>query len=642
MFSRRHGVGRRGVAVLLLALAALLAAAGPAAAHPTLLMTVPAAGYTGDGPLPQVVLAFDEPVTVTADAVSLTSASGQHVPTRRLQRRAGGRQLILPLLTPLTSGQFRVRWQVTAADGDVVDGAFTFGVGAAAPKALRDGGNGGLAGTAALRWLLFTAFALAAGGVAGEWLVRRCAQRAALPTVRAPLAVASGVGLLAAAGLTVLVASATGGWAALSHVRAVELTAVEAVAFAVTAVFATVTPLRRLAAAPLTVVALAEGFRAHPHAYSPGWGAILTAVHLAAAAVWVGALVHVVRTARRTPERGRAWVLVRAYARAALPLFLLVVTTGTIASVLVLRTPGDLLHTGYGRVLTGKLLLVAVVAVLAIIGRRRVRSGTLPGAKPGRATLAERTVLLAVLAVTAVLVSLPAPRPVATALTLPPLPAGPTTGFGGLLGQLSLGATASAGQLQLQLSTPGSDPGEPGTDPDVHITVRLRPPGRTAVTIPARSCGAGCFTAATGWRTGPNELTVDARAAGWRGGSATFTVPWPPVDATAQLGAVLAALRHTGPIALVEDVSSDTTKPAGVERLRVTGPFFLASEPYGNGGASIVTALPPRRGALRLAVAYPAIGVYIDLTLDRRNRPTREIEATPDHLITRTFTYPGP
>jgi copper transport protein len=53
-----------------------------------------------------------------------------------------------------------------------------------------------------------------------------------------------------------------------------------------------------------------------------------------------------------------------------------------------------------------------------------------------------------------------------------------------------------------------------------------------------------------------------------------------------------------------------------------------------------VTTLPPQAGAARLAGAYPVNGVYLTLTLDRHDRPVSEVEATPNHLITRTFRYP--
>lgn len=642
----RRGVAGRAAAIAAAVFAVVVAAAGPAAAHPTLLTTVPAAGYTGAGPVRQVVLAFDEPVTAAAGAVTVTSVAGRRSPTRPLERKAGNRQLVLPLATPLTSGQFRVHWQVTATDGDVVDGTFAFGVGTAAPTTAASGDTATVAGTAALRWLLFTALALAAGGLVGEGLARRRADRGDLPRVRAPLRSATAAGLLAAAGLTGLVAPAAGGWAALTTVRAVELTVVEAAAFALALLMAWRSPLRRWATVPLAVVVVVEGLRAHPDAYDPGWGALLTVVHLAAAAVWVGALVHVLRTARAWREHpGWGRVLLRAYARVALVLFLLVVATGTVASLLVLRTPHDLIGTGYGRVLAGKLTLVTVITALAVIGRRHARSTT-PSSVPaaGRATRVERSALLVVLAVTALLVSLPAPRPTATVLTLPPPPAGPTVGFGSLLGQLSFGATASAGQLVVHLSSPGSDPGEPGENAALlaHLTVTLHPPGSPTSTIAVRGCGPGCFLAATPWRNGANRLTVTADMAGWHGGTTTFTVPWPPVDAAAQLREVLAALRDTRTIALTEGVTSDTTGPISVQRLKITGDAFLESEPYGNGGAPTATALPPRNGSPRLAVAYPTVGVYITLTLDSYHRPVHEIEATPDHLITRAFTYPAP
>lgn len=428
----------------MVAFAALVMTAGPAAAHPTLLTTVPAAGYTGDGPVRQAVLAFDEPVTATAAAISVTTASGHHEPTGPLQRQAGGRQLVLPLVAPQTSGQFRVHWQVTAEDGDVVDGTFAFGIGAAAPATSGSGDAGGVGGTAALRWLLLAGLSVAAGGLVGERLVAGRPGPTDGPVLLAPLRSAAAVGMVAAVGLTGLVAHSAGGWSAILHVRALELTAAEAAAFALTMALAAVLRLRRFAIGPLAVVVLAEGLRAHPEAYRPGWGAALTVVHLAAAAVWVGALIHVVRAARRfrlqnLPNRGRE--LVRAYARCALVLFLLVISTGTIASLLVLRTATDLVTTEYGLVLAGKLVLVAVISVLALIGRSRVRRKAFAATpEPGRATRFERPVLVAVLGLTALLVSLPAPQPVATALTLPPPPVGPTTGFGTLLGQVSLGA----------------------------------------------------------------------------------------------------------------------------------------------------------------------------------------------------------
>lgn len=656
--NRRVGrrIGRRLVAIVGAAFAILVLAAGPAAAHPTLLTTVPVGGSSGQGPVSQVVLAFDEPVTATPEALHVTDITGRRVSTGPLQHRAGDRQLVLPLRTSLTAGQYQVHWQVAASDGDVVDGGFAFGVATAAPKAAGASGWGYLAGTAVLRWLLFAALAVGAGGQLGEWLTRRATAGAtALPAVRAPLRWAALVGVGAAVGLTALLLAAAGGWSALGHVRAVQLSVVEVVAFGVAAAVAGVPRLRPCAGSPLVAVLVAEGLRAHPEGYSPGWGAALTAVHLGAAALWTGALVHVVRTAgtwrRWGARRGWAQLLLLTYAPVALALYLAVIVTGTVATLLVLRAPADLIDTGYGRVLAAKLALVVVVSGLAVAGRRRIRlraaaAGGQTVIHPGRATSVERSLVLVLLAVTAVLVSLPAPRPTTTALTLPPPPSGPTTAFGTLLGQLSLGATASAGQLQLSLTAPGSDPGEQGAqgDRDQQVAVTVQAPGAAPARVPVRSCGSGCYLATAAWATGINQVTVAAGTTGWHGGTATFSVPWPPVDVTAQVRAMIAALRATPVIELTETETSDTTGPSYPDQFPIPSGTFLDSEPYGNGAAPIATALPPREsdGAARIAVAYPASGVYLTVTLGQDDRPLAETEATPDHLITRTFRYPAP
>lgn len=161
---------------------------------------------------------------------------------------------------------------------------------------------------------------------------------------------------------------------------------------------------RRWAVPPLLAVVAAEAVRAHPAQQAPGWGAVLTGVHLLAAAVWAGALVQVVRTALRwRGHRRQAWALVGAYARLAGWLFAVVVATGTVAALLLVPW-ADWTGTAYGRTLLVTIALVSTTAVLALLARRR---------RLRRAA-------------TAVLVSLPAPGAVGSsaALPLPPSPDG--------------------------------------------------------------------------------------------------------------------------------------------------------------------------------------------------------------------------
>jgi len=634
---------------LLVVLAAVMVAvvlrAAPAAAHATLLATVPAAGYAGAGPVRQVVLVFDEPVTVTAGSVTVADAAGRRVAAAAPRTAVGGRQLTLPLAQQLAAGQFVVHWQVTAGDGDVVDGSFSFGVDTTAPRIAGGAGTRQLPATAMLRWMLFSALSVAGGGLVGERLTAWWrAGRADLPMVRAPVAASALVGAVAAAGLATLLASSTGGLGTLLVARGSRLGVVESAAFLLSAALAAAPRIRPAAGLGLLVVLVAEGLRAHPQSYLGGTGVLLTVVHLGAAAVWVGALAHVVRAARRwrdAPAAARA--LVRGYARLALVLFLTVVATGTLAALVVLSSWQAFTATGYGLTLLAKLLLVAAATVLAVLGRRRVthdRPG--PGPEPGRPARIERAVLVVVLLATAVLVTLPAPRPAATALTLPPPPSGPRIDVGTLLGQLSVGVTASDGQLVIHISAPGADLGEPGQDDaDYRITAQLAGPAGEHARLPLLDCGAGCFLATPSWPAGVNRLDVTAGAAGWRGGTARFTLPWPPRDGRADFHRVLAAVRAAGSLTVLERVTSDTTGPEpAADRIPLSARDFLESEPYGKGGDPVAVPLPPAGGLRRLAVAYPTIGVYITFSLSPDNLPRREVEATPDHLITREFRYP--
>jgi hypothetical protein len=96
------------------------------------------------------------------------------------------------------------------------------------------------------------------------------------------------------------------------------------------------------------------------------------------------------------------------YARLALALVLVVALSGTVGALLLVPTVRDLTGTGYGRALLAKLVLVAVVAVLAWSARRRLTRS--PGTVEPVARL-EAMTLAAVLAVSAVLISLPTPAP---------------------------------------------------------------------------------------------------------------------------------------------------------------------------------------------------------------------------------------
>jgi len=524
---------------------------------------------------------------------------------------------------------------------------------------------------------VFTALAFALGGLAGEVLTRRRSRLANSPVPhhpagdvapRAPLGAASLLGTAAAAGLGV---HQLGGGSILTGLGHLSLPALlgsgpgrlalaEAVAFAAAAGLALTARGRLLAAVPLLAVVLAEGLRGHVEAALPGWGAALVAIHLAAAALWVGALVHLCRV-------GWAWrstpVLVRQlagdYSRLALALFVAVVATGTLAALLLLPSWAALTGTSYGQLLLAKLTAVGAVAVLALAGRRRLRqaprsagsANPMATTEPGRAARLERWLLVGVLGITALLVSVAPAGPASSALTLPPPPAGPVVRLGTLAGQVTVAVAASDGQLEVRTSTPslGADTGTGGTDTGdtetgsrTGVTAEVAAAGSRGQQIALRRCGPGCFAGPAGWAPGLNRLRVTATADGWNGGTASFTVPWPPTPGQQLLGQVVATMRAVPAFTLHEAVTSDTSRPTPViQTLPLTGARFLASEPYTNETGQDSTVLSRSRDSTTIAFALVAEGFYFELTVGPGHRIRAETLTSPGHLITRTFDYPG-
>ncbi|WP_437114654.1 CopD family protein [Streptomyces longispororuber] len=288
------------------------------------------------------------------------------------------------------------------------------GTGEAAPP--------GTPGVALLRTVLFAALSVHLG----EVFVRRVARGVpGAPEAVAPAwgPWAAGAGFLAALGLASAVAGGEllprqaygldlGGLYASRDGR---LALLEVNAFAAAGLCAR---SRRpdSAVLPLAAVVAAEALRAHPPAEgAPLLGSGLTLVHLTCAALWAGGLLHALRTLWRwrvsAPDAGAA--VLGGYARVAAVLFAATAATGA-ASTLRRMPPGtvadQLTATAYGRVLLAKLVLVAVVAGLALLARRRLRrsagGGPLAAYAPARG---EVLVLAAVVAVSALLTAVPVP-----------------------------------------------------------------------------------------------------------------------------------------------------------------------------------------------------------------------------------------
>ncbi len=119
--------------------ALVMATPGLAGAHATLVSSVPADDSRVAISPSQVVLTFDENISVGADPARVISAQGDRVDTGSPHLISAGNALVIPVRPDLPAGSYSATWRVISADTHVVTGSIVFGVradpGAPAPAA---------------------------------------------------------------------------------------------------------------------------------------------------------------------------------------------------------------------------------------------------------------------------------------------------------------------------------------------------------------------------------------------------------------------------------------------------------------------------------------------------------------------------
>ncbi len=649
------GVLRRVAGGLVVAVvAAALLSWSPASAHATLLFTSPAVdGAVPDSP-PVVQLVFDQPVVASKASLSVLSADGQSAPLGPVETGEDSSVVRARVLEELSAGEYRVEWQVVARDGDSMVGDFRFVVGSG--SFLGAGGGGtetqGALSMGVLRWTLFAGFALSLGGLAGGRLTRRSAPRAVAPEPW--LKAGAGIALVSALGLAVLVAGAGSFANGLDSGRlsglidsTPGLVAIVEVAALALGLGALVAGRRRLAGAALLAVPVAEGLRAHPGIESGLWGAVLIAVHLTAVAVWVGALAHVVRAGlalRRTGDK--ATPVVRAYARMALALFLLVFLTGTLAALTIIPlddVTGALFGTSYGRWLLVKLAFVLLAVALAVGARRHLRRRP-EAPQPATAARVELAAIACVLAISSALTVLAPPVSARIPLAFPPPDVGPAVGLGTRAGYVGVAVSASQGQVVVKLTAPNTADTRNRDQEAMDLSGNVASMAASAQDLEFRRCGLGCFVAPVSWAKGDNVVTFRVDDETFGGGRAAASVAWPPRPEERRLEAAVDQMREVEHFTLHEQVTSDTATGLGPQtRLRISGEEYLAAGPFSSGRAVTVTRHQVHPdGEVTLALAYPAEKVFVLLTVDRQNRILREVLTSGEHLVTRRLVYDEP
>jgi copper transport protein len=202
-------------------------------------------------------------------------------------------------------------------------------------------------------------------------------------------------------------------------------------------------------------------------------------------------------------------------------------------------------------------------------------------------------------------------------------------------GEVTVGITASDGQLEIRTSVP--DPRGDGSGTSTDVSARL---GSRRVAL--RRCGPGCFVGPAEWLRGPNAVAVTAASRSWPGGTANFRVPWPPAPDARLLRRVVAAMRATRLVTVHESVTSDTAGPPPVIATHtLSGADFVSVEPYSAAAMPVATVVGHDAGGTELAFAMPAQGYYFALRVAANDRVVGEVITTPEHLYTRTFDYPA-
>ncbi|BCJ48953.1 copper resistance protein [Actinoplanes sp. NBRC 14428] len=392
----------RVLILVLTGLATVLLPASPADAHAALLGASPEPGSVVAAAPAEIVVRFSEAVTPVEGRTQVLAPDGKRItgtvtaagPLLRIQVRRADRPL----------GTYVVSYRVISADSHPVGGAMTFSVGAPSARPAESDPTGVHPSVAvavpAAKFLGYAGLTLIAGPALFLALLwpRRLSRRGPIALVRAGL-----IGTAAATLAALWTQAPASSGAPLWDVSVTELADVLASPYGVAllarlAVLATVAVLLPPVLhghggrwrGPALLVLAAGGLTTWPltgHATeSPLAPAIITAdvVHLAAMAGWLGGLVTLsVFLLRRAHPRVLGRIL-PAWSRWATLAVVWLAGAGVVQAVVQLGSVGALWGTGYGRLLLGKVTILAAVLAVAAAARgfvlrsRVTTAGTAP------------------------------------------------------------------------------------------------------------------------------------------------------------------------------------------------------------------------------------------------------------------------
>jgi copper transport protein len=535
------------VKLLLVVVLVALALPAAAAAHATLVRTVPADGTILERAPASVRVVFDDTVETGPGIAAIRNGGGSVLAGKA--HVEGGRTLVIPLRAGLGKGAYTVRWGIVSDDGHLESGVLAFAVGrGSAPVAeLGAEASGPRVPDVVARWLFFL-------GVLGAVGIALAVLLAGLDSPNVPIALATS-GVLAALG-----AAEEASRVGLDTRAGAALVAGSAFAVVVALVAAAAT-LETRAVRPAVLLAL--GLVAVPtaagHALDNGLPRLNVAadlLHVAGASAWAGALLGLVLGGppRRLVRLASAGVLVLG-------------VTGVVRALYELVHVSQLWEIGYGRTILVKTGILLGALALGVLLRARIR----------RRAGVELVLVAGLLVAVGVLVlqrpgrnaeAAAAPPPVPTQPSGPPPP--PPRGAvvtAQELGAYGVALAAEPERLTVLVLSPAGG-GLNGLD----VTID----GHTAAV-----CGRGCYRV-TGRPEATARVTVDGR-------EATFATHLgaPPADALVRR--LAARFRAFHSVEYVEHLASSPTQ-AITARWRLEEPDRLSYTIRGGAAAVVIGA----------------------------------------------------
>ena len=215
-------------------------------------------------------------------------------------------------------------------------------------------------------------------------------------------------------------------------------------------------------------------------------------------------------------------------------------------------------------------------------------------------------------------------------------PIGPVLRTAERVSQVSVSVVASEGRIEIRADAP--DDGGPLS---IELSAQLTGPSGKTRPLDLETCGPTCWTGPAEWRDGRNTVEVQVDAERWQAGTAQLSVPWPLTPAPTLLARVQDAMGARSAIDTVEMVTSGFGA-APTTSSRRTGQEYLEAQPWSEAGATdpVVVSAGDQR---TLMFALPALGYHFTMRLDPQDRIVAERIVTPNHLITRRYSFPdGP